>query len=99
MQTEEFRAGLSRVVKLAREKRTALMCAEAVPWRCHRSLIADALTVRGLLVKHILSEKALRVHRLTSFACVAGKRLTYPPPKTQAVEGPRKEQTPAKRKH
>ena len=55
MGTEEFREGLDRLLKLARAKRTAIMCAEAVPWRCHRSLIADALLVRGIHAEHILS--------------------------------------------
>ena len=55
------------------------MCAETVPWRCHRSLIADALTVRGLKVEHIISELKLQEHRLTPFARVEGARITYPP--------------------
>jgi uncharacterized protein (DUF488 family) len=98
MQTEQFEAGLRRLIELAREKRCALMCAEAVPWRCHRSLIADALTVRGLRVEHILSGKSLSVHRITPFACVADKRLTYPIPKKGVVHTPCKEQTAVKRK-
>ena len=98
MQTEQFEAGLRRLIELAREKRCALMCAEAVPWRCHRSLIADALTVRGLRVEHILSGKSVSVHRITPFACVADKRLTYPIPKKGVGHTPRKEQTAVKRK-
>jgi uncharacterized protein (DUF488 family) len=54
------------------------MCAEAVPWRCHRSLIADALTVKGIAVEHILSASATELHRLTPFARVEGTRVTYP---------------------
>ena len=54
------------------------MCAETVPWRCHRSLIADALTVRGLKVEHIISAPKLQEHRLTPFARVEGARITYP---------------------
>jgi uncharacterized protein (DUF488 family) len=59
--------------------RTALMCAEAVPWRCHRSLIPDALTVRNVHVVHILSETRLKEHTLTPFARVEGERILYPP--------------------
>jgi uncharacterized protein (DUF488 family) len=78
MQTSEFEAGLQRLMKLAAQKRSAIMCAEAVPWRCHRSLIADALTVRGVRVEDIMSEKRAQVHSLTPFARVQGKRITYP---------------------
>ena len=66
MQTHEFDAALEHLIKLAREKRTTIMCAEAVPWRCHRSLVADALTARGIPVEHIMSEKRRDLHRLTS---------------------------------
>ena len=78
MQTSQFDAGLQRLVKLARQKRSALMCAEAVPWRCHRSLIADALIVRGIRVEHIMSESTSRAHSLTSFGHVRRNRITYP---------------------
>jgi uncharacterized protein (DUF488 family) len=78
MQTSEFEAGLHRLLKLARQKRSTIMCAEAVPWRCHRSLIADALTVRGVCVEHILSGKRLQVHSINSFARVRGSRILYP---------------------
>jgi uncharacterized protein (DUF488 family) len=78
MQTPEFDAGLQRLIKLAREKRSAVMCAEAVPWRCHRSLIADALLVRGIPVADIIGEKATRPHALTPFARVRGTHITYP---------------------
>jgi uncharacterized protein (DUF488 family) len=71
MQTAEFRAGLDRAIQLAKRKRTVLMCAEAVPWRCHRSLIADALLVRKIKV-------AARKHSRTKFAKVHGKQITYP---------------------
>jgi len=60
------------------EKRVAIMCAEAVPWRCHRSLVADALGVRGVPVIEILSQRSYRVHELTPFAHVEGVRITYP---------------------
>ncbi len=78
MQTAEFEAGLERLIKLAKQKRSALMCAEAVPWRCHRSLIADALVIRGIRVEDIISGKRSRVHLLTSFGRVRGKCITYP---------------------
>jgi uncharacterized protein (DUF488 family) len=78
MQTSDFDAGLQRLMKLGQQKRSAIMCAEAVPWRCHRSLVADALTVRGVRVEHILSAKRLQVHSLIPFARVRGSRITYP---------------------
>jgi uncharacterized protein (DUF488 family) len=78
MQTSEFEAGLERLMKLAGQKQSAIMCAEAVPWRCHRSLIADALTVRGIRVNDIMSMKRSQVHSLTPFARVQGHRVTYP---------------------
>jgi uncharacterized protein (DUF488 family) len=78
MQTSEFEAGLQRLMKLARQKRSAIMCAEAVPWRCHRSLIADALTARGFRVEDIMSMKRSQVHSLTPFACVRDDHITYP---------------------
>lgn len=78
MQTPEFEAGLQRLMKLAVLKRCAIMCAEAVPWRCHRSLIADALIVRGIRVDDIMSLKRSQLHSLTPFARVRGHRITYP---------------------
>ncbi len=80
MLSSDFDAGLERLMKLARQKRSTMMCAEAVPWRCHRSLIADALTVRGVQVKDILSKKRSQVHSLIPFAHVQGHRITYPAP-------------------
>jgi uncharacterized protein (DUF488 family) len=77
MATEEFRAGIERLLELARSKRTAIMCAEAVPWRCHRSLIGDALLVRGVVVEDILSPTSRRPHELTPFAKVQGHQITY----------------------
>ena len=79
MQTREFDTGLKTLMKLAREKQLAVMCAEAVPWRCHRSLIADALTVRGFMVEHIITKTFRRTHHLTPFARVTGKHVLYPP--------------------
>jgi uncharacterized protein (DUF488 family) len=78
MQTADFDSGLQRLIKLARQKRSAIMCAEAVPWRCHRSLIGDALVVRGIRVEDIMSEKTSRPHSLTSFARVRKNVITYP---------------------
>jgi uncharacterized protein (DUF488 family) len=78
MQTSDFDAGLERLIKLAKQKRSALMCAEVVPWRCHRSLIADALVVRGIRVKDIISGKRSQIHLLTSFGRVQGRCITYP---------------------
>ncbi|MEP7357306.1 MAG: DUF488 domain-containing protein [Anaerolineales bacterium] len=86
MQTPEFRAALEALVQVARDERVALMCAEAVPWRCHRSLIADALTVRGIPVEHIVGAKGRQAHRLTPFARVDQGLLTYPPEAPVAPE-------------
>lgn len=78
MQTAEFEQAVNELIILARERRTAIMCAEAVPWRCHRSLIADALTIRGIEVDEIASATTARRHMLTSFAQIEGTRITYP---------------------
>ena len=79
MQTPAFHAAIDALVARAEVERTAIMCAEAVPWRCHRSLVADALEVRGIQVVEILSEKSARMHKLTPFAHVDGTHITYPP--------------------
>lgn len=78
MQTDEFRSALEEVVLLSKKRRIVLMCAESVPWRCHRSLVADALMVRKIPTTHILGEKSSREHKLTPFAKVKGKKITYP---------------------
>lgn len=78
MQTPAFEAALEMLMCMAREKRVAIMCAEAVPWRCHRSLVADALGVRGVPAVEILSASSYRMHALTPFAQVEGTRLSYP---------------------
>jgi uncharacterized protein (DUF488 family) len=78
MQTPEFDAGLQRLIKLAAAQRSAIMCAEAVPWRCHRSLIADALTIRVIRVEDIMSATRSQLHSLTPFARVKAHRITYP---------------------
>lgn len=79
MLTEEFATELEKLLAVARRERVAIMCAEAVPWRCHRSLIADALTVRRIPVEHIMGPGKRQPHRLTPFARVEGERITYPP--------------------
>jgi len=78
MQTPEFAENLEALIRLAQKESIALMCAETLPWRCHRSLIADALVIRGLRVEHLLSLTHSQAHRLTPFARVEGTRLTYP---------------------
>ena len=80
MQTPEFRAGLDELLELAETERVAIMCSEAVPWRCHRRLITDALLVAGVEVIHIMSETSTRVAELDENACVVGTTVTYPPP-------------------
>ncbi len=78
MQTAEFESSLQELVGLTGKSCVSLMCAEALPWRCHRSLIADALVVRGLRVEHIMSSAKILVHTLTPWAKVEGTCLTYP---------------------
>jgi len=77
MQTREFQDALDELIALAREKRIAIMCAEAVEWRCHRSLVADALVVRGIAVEHIQTASRAKPHRLTPFARVEGTGIVY----------------------
>ncbi len=77
METPEFRDALASLLELAEERRTAIMCAEAVPWRCHRQLIADALVARGVEVRHVLGPGAPARHRLTVFARREGERIVY----------------------
>jgi hypothetical protein len=78
MSTDEFAQGIDRLIDLAKKKRTVIMCAEAVPWRCHRSLVGDALLVRGIAVEDIMSATSIRPHKLTEFAKVDGQQITYP---------------------
>jgi uncharacterized protein (DUF488 family) len=80
MQTDDFWHAIERLEGLASGARVAVMCAEAVPWRCHRSLIADALLVRGVEVRHITGTGEPALHSLTPFASVVNGRITYPPP-------------------
>jgi uncharacterized protein (DUF488 family) len=78
MQSAEFIAALDQLIAAAKEKATAIMCSEALPHRCHRRLISDALVVRGWRVGHLLSPKRIDDHQLTPFARVSGEKITYP---------------------
>ena len=78
MQTEEFSAGVERLMLYAQEKPTAIMCAEALPWRCHRSLVGDALLVRGVDVLNIMNMTTTTPHKITPFAKGEGTKITYP---------------------
>lgn len=78
MQTPEFSNSIKELIILAKEKQIAIMCAEAVPWRCHRSLIGDALLARDLRVIDIINEKNSMIHKMTPFALVNGHTITYP---------------------
>jgi len=77
MDGQEFRTALDRLVALATERSTAVLCAEAVPWRCHRQLIADALVARGVDVRHVIGPEPAAPHRLSAFARLAGSRVVY----------------------
>lgn len=78
MQTAEFRESIEQLITIATEKQAVIMCAEAVPWRCHRSLIGDALMIRNMHVENIISEKSSLPHKITPFAQVEGERIIYP---------------------
>jgi uncharacterized protein (DUF488 family) len=78
MQTPEFESALNGLMETAAREPVVILCAEAVPWRCHRSLIADALTARGWRVEHIMSATKADLHKMTSFAKVEGTSVTYP---------------------
>lgn len=78
MQTPAFETSLSRCIELAKREQVVLMCAEALPWRCHRSLIADALVARGIEASEIVSGVRARPHSMTPWARVTGARVTYP---------------------
>jgi uncharacterized protein (DUF488 family) len=92
MQTPEFAESLEDLIRRAKRDRVALMCAEAVPWRCHRSLIADALLVRGIRTEDIMSATRRQLHTLTPFAKVRGLAITYPTevPRNTAMKPPAK---------
>ena len=78
MATDEFESALAQLRELAEDGRVAIMCAEAVPWRCHRSLVADTLVARGAHVEHISALSRSAPHRMTPFAEVRDERVTYP---------------------
>ena len=78
MQTPEFHAAVDELITRAEQRPTAIMCAEAVPWRCHRSLVADALMARGVEALEITSETTATPHKMTPFAQVEGDEVTYP---------------------
>ena len=78
MQTKEFTENLLKIIALSRENCLALMCAEALPWRCHRSLISDALVARHIKVEHIISVNSCLNHQLSEMAHVEGTKITYP---------------------
>jgi uncharacterized protein (DUF488 family) len=80
MQTESFQEATEALLALSQRSRCVIMCAEAVPWRCHRSLVGDALLVRGFTVTDIMTEKVAHPHKLTPWARVNGTSITYPPP-------------------
>jgi uncharacterized protein (DUF488 family) len=86
MGTDDFEKNLEDVIRLSRRERIALMCAETLPWRCHRSLVADALVIRGMRVEHILSLNHHQPHSLTPFAKVQGTRVIYPPQEIEESE-------------
>ena len=85
MQSAEFHASLAELITVGAAKQAVIMCAEAVPWRCHRSLIGDALLVRGVEVLDIFDAKNCRPHKLTPFAKVDGERITYPSSEAKEV--------------
>lgn len=87
MQSAEFQASLDELMAVGAAKPTVIMCAEAVPWRCHRSLIGDALLVRGVEVLDIFDAKNCRPHKLTPFAKVDGQKITYPADEAKEVMG------------
>jgi uncharacterized protein (DUF488 family) len=93
MQRSELQNSLEELIQLAKQERIALMCAEAVPWRCHRSLIADALVVRGIHTEDIINSNRPHLHTLTPFAKVRDITITYPGGDFQSTQ----KKSPAKR--
>ena len=79
MQTKEFDEAINNLIEMSGITHLVIMCAEAVPWRCHRSLVSDALTVRGIEVVHIMGSGKNLIHKLTPFAKVESTRVSYPP--------------------
>ena len=87
MQTQEFEAAIDEMIALAAGKTVAVMCAEAVPWRCHRSLVGDALLAHGIDVIDILSETSAKPHKMTPWARIQGMRITYPGEQSSSENG------------
>jgi len=88
MQTPGFVESLGQLINAAEDRRTVIMCAEAVPWRCHRSLIADALVVRGVEVFHIMTPTTANPHELSPMAVAHGHHITYPGPRQLRLDEP-----------
>ncbi len=84
MQTDDFDSALQKIIELSKRKKITLMCAESLPWRCHRSLIADALLIRKIRVIDIFTATVSKRHTLTPFAKVRGEKITYPEERTTA---------------
>jgi uncharacterized protein (DUF488 family) len=82
MLTDEFREGVEKLLEVARQKRTAIMCAEGLFWQCHRRLVSDFLVANGVIVQHIMPSGELRPHKLTAGAVIESRRVTYPGEKT-----------------
>lgn len=78
MQTKDFKNGLKELIQVTKSKKVAIMCSEAVPWRCHRSMVGDALLTHKFEVFDIMDEKHTHPHKLTDFAKVKGKKIWYP---------------------
>lgn len=78
MQTEDFKKNLDKLIEIAKKEQIVIMCAEVLPWKCHRSLISDALTIRGIQVEDIISEKSPDIHKIKPWAKVEGLNITYP---------------------
>lgn len=78
MQTEGFKENLEKLIEVIGKKRTAIMCAEVLPWRCHRSLVADALAARKIKVAHIFTRTNCKPHKITAWAKIDGRNITYP---------------------
>ena len=88
MQSAEFSLSLNDLLNVAENNQVVLMCAEALPWKCHRSLIADALLAQGIPVRHILSETVVKEHVVTPWAKVEGLKITYPAPQQKLTDSP-----------
>lgn len=86
MQSDKFKQGLDELIEFSKKACTAIMCAEAVPWRCHRSLVSDALLVHGIAVDEIINKGNARAHTMTSFVVVDGTDILYPGPMSKESE-------------